>query len=168
MDVAIGAGDVHVAAEDELPAAPVDARHVVLECGQERDLGGVVFPAVRDVDRREHEVADDGLDDAGLVVELGMAEGGLLGEAGLGEVEADPRVAAGAVPVAPIAAEVAERLGNLLGLRLDLLKADDVGPLARHPLDRLRLAGANTVHVPGSDLHRALVIPRSPPRAPWR
>jgi hypothetical protein len=62
-----------------------------------------------------------------------MGEDGRLREALLADVQPDTGVGAGAVPVAPVAGEVAERLGNLLGLGFQLLQADDVRLVARMP-----------------------------------
>ena len=65
-------------------------------------------------------------------------------------------------------------LGRDLGrLGLQLLEADDVGPVARQPFAELGLARADAVHVPGCDFHATILevldLPRgfftdAPPR----
>jgi hypothetical protein len=68
-------------------------------------------------------------------------------------VERYARVAALAVPIRVIVGELAA-LGDLSGLGLDFLQADDVRLLALEPLANLALAGADAVDVPGRYLHR--------------
>src|SRR5262245_44887044 len=67
------------------------------------------------------------------------------------DVQRDARVALRAVPVAPVPLELAEPDGNLIGRRLDLLQAHDVGPLALDPVLQLSLTRADTVDVPCPD-----------------
>src|SRR2546427_13123836 len=49
--------------------------------------------------------------------------------------------------------------GDLRRGGLQLLQADDVGPIALQPLAQLRGAGANAVHVPGRDFHVGMISP---------
>src|SRR4029077_19149039 len=122
-----------------------------LEGAEEVHLGREILAPVGDVDRGHDEVAHGGGDDARLEVEGGVLEARSLGEDLAPQVEADARVAAGAVPVAPVAVELAELLGELGGRGFDLLQADDVRPVALQPFEELRGAGADAVDVPGSD-----------------
>ena len=93
-----------------------------------------------------------------LVVEGGMRERRALGQTACAHVQRHARVALRAVPVAPVALELAEPDRQLVGRRLDLLQADDVGLLALEPLLQLRLPRADAVDVPGGDLHRTAKI----------
>ena len=73
-----------------------------------------------------------------LVVERGMLERRAVGKARLAHVQADARVALAAVPVAPVALDLAEPHGQLVERRLDLLQAQHVGLLAVDPVLHLR------------------------------
>ena len=154
MDVPIRERDVEIPRDDEAAARRPHLPRPGAQGLEEAELRGVVLSAVGDVDRRDREVADLGRDDARLVVEGGMPEGRPRLAELLAEVEGDSRVAAGAVPVAPVAFGLEEQLGNLVGLRLDLLEADGVRPFGREPIAHLRLTGADPVDVPGRDFHR--------------
>src|SRR6185295_10273202 len=70
-----------------------------------------------------------------------------------------------AVPERVVVGELAA-VRHLVGPRLDLLQAHDVGSVAFQPVAELRLAGANAVDVPGGDLHAgvAAILSRSPIR----
>src|SRR5262245_61477947 len=63
------------------------------------------------------------------------------------------RVTLLAVPVTPVALHLAERGGNLIGRRLDLLETEDVGTFPLDEFLELRLPRADTVDVPGRNLH---------------
>src|SRR4051794_27025905 len=151
VDVMVGAGDVHVAAEDEPPAGRGHLAGPALQGAQEVHLGREVLAAVGDVDRGHHEVTGGSRHNARLEVEPGVLEAGRLREDLPPQVEAHPRVAARPVPVAPVAVQLAQLLRELGGGGLDLLQADHVRPVALQPLKELRLAGADAVDVPGSD-----------------
>jgi hypothetical protein len=58
------------------------------------------------------------------------------------------------VPVTPVALQLAEGLGHLVGGRFDFLKADDIRALAIDPFSDLLLARADAVDVPGGQLQR--------------
>src|SRR5262249_9486211 len=120
---------------------------------EEAHLRGEVLAAVGNVDRSDGQVSHRRGDDSVLVVELGMLESRPLREGRLANVEADAGVALLAVPVAPVAFHLAEHRGDLVGGRLDLLEAYDVGVVPLDPRSDLGFAGANPVDVPGSDLH---------------
>src|SRR3954447_11238020 len=153
VHVAIGAGDVDVAADDELFAFGVDALRPVGEGAQEGELRRIVFAAVRYVDRSEDGVAELAGDDARLHVEGWMREGRLLSS--ILEVQRHARISLHrrAVPVDVIVGDAAlER--HLVDVRLQLLQAEDVGPFLLQELAHLPGAGADAVHVPGGDLHK--------------
>ena len=156
------------------PAAS-DLGHERVEGVEEAHLGRIVPVAVGDVHGREDPVADLRGDDARLHVEGRMDVGGRTRERVLPEVEGDARVPLVAVPVAPVALEVAHERGHRFRRGLDLLQAQDVGLLASHPLEHGLGAGADAVDVPRRDLHASIsggnslpfavgVSPRSPGR----
>ena len=156
MHVEVGARDVQVAAEDE-PAArgARTARAYASERLEEAHLRREVLAAVRHVDRRDGQVADGRPRRCGSRSRTaGCVNAGARASDRLLHVQRDAGVALAAVPVAPVALEVAERRRDLVGRGLDLLQADDVRALARDPLLDLRLARADAVDVPGGDLHR--------------
>ena len=124
-----------------------------MSASRKRIFAREVLAAVRHVDGRDAHAADECRHDAGFVIEVGMGEHRLGRAAGLAHEERDARVGALPVPVGPVVGKPAERRGNLLARRLQLLQADDVRLLAADPLDQLRLARADAVDVPGRDLH---------------
>ncbi len=78
------------------------------------------------------------------------------------DVQADARIALGAVPVAPVAVEVEEKLGDLVRCGLDFLQADDVRAIPRDPFLDLRVTRPDAVDVPGGDFqNRACAACRS-------
>src|SRR4051794_12804703 len=79
-------------------------------------------------------------------------------------MKCNTRVRARAVPVAPVTAEVADRRGDLLDLRFQLLKADHVRLRALDPLEKLLVPRADAVDVPGGHFHAAAIL--CPPDAP--
>ena len=153
MHVHLGARDVDVAAQHQLAALGVQAPDPGDQALHEAQLRRIVLAAVRYVDRREHGVAHLRRDDARLHVELGMRERRCR-RADLGaDVQRHARVGAHAMPVHVVLGQLA-RLGNLYGLCLQLLQADDIGLVARQPVAELRCARPNAVDVPGRDLHK--------------
>jgi hypothetical protein len=80
-----------------------------------------------------------------------MKARGAVGGELAADVEADAGVALAAVPVAPVAVEIEEQVGNLLGRGLDFLQADDVRTLPRDPFLDLRVPRPDAVDVPGGD-----------------
>ena len=68
-------------------------------------------------------------------------------------MQCDARVSFSSMPVAPVALQLAEPDRKLIGGRLDLLQAQNVRLLFFKELMKLRLAGADSIHVPGRDLH---------------
>jgi hypothetical protein len=151
MHVHVAAGDVHVAAQHEIQAARAQPGRISDQRVEERDLRVEVLPAVRNVHAGEHCVLDLSLDDARLVIELGMPARDVVRETGA-DVQADARVSPRPVPVARISFN-RTALRDLIELRLDLLQADHIGLFRRHPLRKLLVARANPVHVPGGNLH---------------
>ena len=151
MDVDIGAGDVDVAAQDELATFVVQLFRPGGQGGEEGKLRRKVLAAVGHVHGGEHEIAERDVDDARLHVEFRMAEFGNLQELAT-NVQRDARIAAAAVPERVVVGELAA-LRHLIGTGLDLLQAHDVGAVARKPVAELRFPRADSVDVPGSDLH---------------
>ena len=82
-----------------------------------------------------------------------MMKAGRSGQRSRRTCKRDARVALAAVPVAPVALELEEQQRHLVEAGLDLLQADDVGPVALDPVEQLRLPRADAVDVPGRDLH---------------
>ena len=68
------------------------------------------------------------------------------------DVECDARIALPAVPVTPIALEIADGEGDLIGGGFDFLQADDVRALTLNPFLDLRVSRPDAVDVPGRDL----------------
>src|SRR6476660_5277312 len=96
-----------------------------------------------------------------------MVKGRTLGNRRLPRVQRDTRISLCPVPVAPVALDLTEPHGQLIHGRLDLLEAQDVGLLPVDELLELRLARANSVDVPGCDLHPSasiLFVPRLLPK----
>ena len=96
---------------------------------QKRHLRGEVLAPVRHVNRRHGDLAEGYRDDAVFEIEGGMREGRGVRPALLADVEAHAGVAFSAVPVAPVAVDVAEPHRQLIDRRLDLLQAHHVGTL---------------------------------------
>lgn len=90
--------------------------------------------------------------DAVFEIEFRMGERRPLGGERLADVQGDARVAFAAVPVTPVALEIEEKRGQLLGSGFDFLQADDVRALVRDPFLNLRVSRPDTVDVPGGDL----------------
>ena len=127
---------------------------------EERELGGEVLAAVRDVDGRGGEPLRRGLDDARLVVELRVRERHGGPERLRLQEEADARVPLVAVPVRRVARGRRERDRHLLRRGLQLLQADDVWRVRVEELEDLQLARADPVHVPRDDLHENISAKR--------
>ena len=117
----------------------------------------VVFAAVGHVDRRERHLAARRREPrrAGtlLEVEHRMLDDRRSGRERARDEQRDTGVALPAVPVCPVAFDVAQLERQLIERRLDFLKADDVRLFAGQPFEELRLSGADPVHVPRSNLH---------------
>src|ERR1043166_2352510 len=156
MHVHVRARDVHVAAEDQVQAALAERRGVCRQRMNERDLRLEVFSAIRNVHAGEHCVPDLGLYDPRFVIELRMLELHVLRESGP-DVQGHARAAARAVPVARISF-ARTGLRDLFGLRLDLLQADHIGLFAAHELHELLVPRADSVHVPGGNLHGPRIV----------
>src|SRR5262245_1503306 len=88
-------------------------------------------------------------------MERRMAEDGVDREPVFADVKPDTGIAFAGVPVGVVVGNLA-LFGDLVGFRLQLLEADDVGPVAIEPLAKLRRSGTNAVHVPRRDLHRGV------------
>src|SRR6185369_11712478 len=114
MNVHIGSRYVHVAAQEQR-----QARGLVM-CGEpfhgfeESHLPVEVLAAVGYVNRRDSKRRQSGGDDAVLVVEFGVVKGRTLQERLLADVQADSGVSPAAVPVAPVALDLAEPDGQLI------------------------------------------------------
>ncbi len=156
VHVRVGPRHVEVAAEDERPCRRLLLRGEQVERLEELHLGGKVLAAVRHVDRGHGEARQARRHDAMLVVECRMVEVRALGERLLSHVERDAGVALPAMPVAPVAFDVAQPDGQLVDRGFDLLEAEHVRLLAVDELLDLRLPGADAVHVPGGDLYQGL------------
>ena len=92
--------------------------------------------------------------DAVFVVELRMLKDpATIGKCVLAHVQPDAGVALAAVPVAPVALELAQPDRKLIERGLQLLQAQHVGLLALDELLQLRVARADAVHVPRGDFH---------------
>ena len=74
------------------------------------------------------------------------------------DVQRDARVALAAVPVTPVALDVAQPDGELVHGGLDFLQAEHVRLFALDEGLQLRLARADAVDVPGRDLHQRAII----------
>src|SRR3954452_9261511 len=96
------------------------------------------------------------------MIKVRMRELRLLGERLAAHVERDAGVGGGAVPVAPVAAEVADRFRNLGDGGFDLLQTDHVRLRGRYPLLKLRFSGADPVHIPCRDFHAAVILRSCP------
>jgi hypothetical protein len=100
--------------------------------------------------------------DAILEIEFRMGERRPFRGERLADVQRDARIPLAAVPVAPVAVEIEQQRGQLLGSGFDFLQADDVRALARDPFLNLRVSRPDTVDVPGGDLqNRACAAWRS-------
>src|SRR5664279_673030 len=159
LNVAVRERDVEVAAEEELPPFRPRRGRTTFESLEERELGGEVLSAVRNVKGRDREVRQMRLDDPRLVVEVRVREGDVSRERLPSEKQPDARVTLVSVPVRRVALGRDEGERKLLGRGLQLLQAENVGPLALEPLHDLQLPRPDSVHVPGDDLHR--VSPRT-------
>src|SRR5262249_54838934 len=91
-------------------------------------------------------------DDAVFVVEIGVCKRRTLGAGILPYMKADARIAFAAVPVTPVAFDIAQPHRQLVHRRLNLLQTQHVRPL---PLDEVQPSGLsrpNAVDVPGPNL----------------
>src|SRR6267378_1839869 len=152
MHVHLGARDVHVAAQNQLPAIGRQPRGPVAEARYECELRRVILAAVRHIDRCDDQVAMLHLHDARLHVERRMAEDGIDCEQILPDVQRYARIPFQGVPVRVVVGELGFG-GDLRRRRLQFLEAHHIGPVSRQPLGQLGGAGANPVDVPRGDFH---------------
>jgi len=157
MHVHVGPRDVQVAAQHERQAGILKPGSVCVEGFEELHLRRKVLTAVRDVDRRDGRLRQAHCDDAVLVIELRVMKRRPLGMKCLAHVEGDAGVALAAMPVAPVALELAQPDRQLIERGLDLLQAQNVGLFAFNKFLDVRLARANAVHVPRRQFHRAII-----------
>ena len=68
------------------------------------------------------------------------------------DVQTNSGVGLGAMPITAVALQLAKRGRDLGYSRFKLLQADYSRSLALNPFQKLRLARANSIHVPGCDL----------------
>jgi hypothetical protein len=154
VKVLVGVRHVEVAADDQWRTrAPrfTRPRHELLE---EPHLGREVLSAVRHVHRRHPDVGELHGQHPRLEVERWMHEARRLRRQRLLHEDRDARVAAVTVPPAPVAFRLEQQRRQLIGPRLDLLQADDVGRVTGDPVDHLSGTRADAVHVPRRDSER--------------
>ena len=95
-------------------------------------------------------------------IEFRMGTGGTLGRQRSADVKADARIALRAVPVTPVAVDIEQQFGDLIGCGFDFLETDDVRTVPRDPFLNLRVTRPDAVDVPGGDLqNRACAACRS-------
>jgi hypothetical protein len=168
VDVAVGGGDVEVAAQGEALRRLGGRLQPAAHPRQPLQLPGVVLtvdrPAVGDVEARHPDTGAGGRHQAGLRRTLL----GALPEAGHHVVDPDPGGDGHAVPAAlavegNLVTESVERHDRegLVG-QLGLLHAQHVGPGVLHPLLDVGQTGLERVDVPSSDPHELERYP-SPP-----
>lgn len=162
MHVHVRPSHVHVTREDELEPARVDIAHPRLHRFEKVELGRVVLAAVRNVDRREHHLAELRRDNPCLEVEVRMCQVGDIGESVAPHVQSDSRVRPRAMPIAGISLEIAESRGDLRLGRLQLLQTDDIGLVLVDPRFYLLLPSPDPVHVPSANFHVAHLTHRRP------
>ena len=153
MDVHVGSCDVEIAAQHQRPTRGFVVGREQFERIEESHLRRKVLAAVRHVDRRDGKCRQLGDDDAVLVVELRVLKNRLGGKCVLAHVQPDARISFAAVPVAPVALELAQPHRQLIQRGFQLLQAEHVRPLALDELLQLRVARTDAVHVPRGDLH---------------
>jgi len=156
MHVHVGPRDVHVAAQHERQTRILKPGSVRVEGFEELHLRRKILAAVGDVDRRDSRLRQAHRDDAVLVIEFRVMKRGPLGMKCLAHVKPDAGVALAAVPVAPVALELAQPDWQLVNRRLDLLQAEHVRLLAFEVFLHLRLTRADAVDIPGRNLHRGV------------
>jgi len=157
MHVHVGPRDVHVAAQHERQTRVLEPGSVRVEGFEELHLRRKILAAVGDVDRRDSRLRQAHRDDAVLVIEFRVMKRGPLGMKCLAHVKPDAGVALAAVPVAPVALELAQPDRQLIERGLDLLQAQNGGLFAFDEFLDVRLAGADAVHVPRRQFHRAII-----------
>ena len=151
----VGARDVQVAAEHERPAARLQRRGVGVHRLEKPHLGREILAAVRHVDRGDGQSAT-----AASTVTMRFSKSNVrMGErrAARAQSLADVQARRPSSPCRRASSTSSPRARrarrDLVGGGLDLLQADDVRALALDPLLDLRLPRADSVDVPGGDLH---------------
>ena len=76
MNILVGAGDVHVAAENKVQSAGPALRGIAFHGLEKTQLGGKILSAVRHVYGTDDEIADAGGHDPCFEVEIGVLESG--------------------------------------------------------------------------------------------
>src|SRR6266436_897216 len=158
-EIELGVRGVHVAAGHD-PLAPLAER---LREGEERLVEGELVPdtlrahsPVREIDVEQVEVGQLDVHEAPLAVEDRMVAHGARRERGLAGI-GDHAAIAGTLresPVARVAPGAPHPVGDLLGLELGLLHADEVGGLGGQEIGKALLPRrAEPVDVPGDELH---------------
>src|SRR5262245_25768431 len=82
-----------------------------------------------------------------------MRKAGAVGDGVFTDVQPDAGIPFPAMPVTPVALDLAEPHRQLVDRCLDLLQAQDVGLFLVDELPQLRFARAYAVHIPRCDLH---------------
>jgi hypothetical protein len=89
-----------------------------------------------------------------FVVEGWMGERRTEGREIVADQQCDARIAFAAVPIAPVALDLAERPDDLFSSGFDFLETDDSRTLACDPVLDLRATRPDAVDVPGRDLQK--------------
>src|SRR4030095_5574055 len=110
------------------------------------------------VHRRRRQTRDD---DPLLMVKIRMTEGRPFREKTVTDEQRDTGIGGRALTVAPRRARGHYDIGNFFGRRLDLLKTHNIRLFGGNDARHLTLSGADTVDVPGQNLH-ASARTRSP------
>src|ERR1051325_3025564 len=151
MDVLLRARDVDIPTDDHAFSARVNVGHVLFHLPQEFHLRGEILAAVGDINGNKYEPAGLGSDNSCFEIERRVVERRLFRKRIATDVETYPGVSLRSVPVAAITLELTQRRRNLRGRGFQFLETDNVGLLALNPLEHLRFARTNPVHVPGGD-----------------
>jgi hypothetical protein len=157
MDVHVGACDVHVSAQDERQTSAVELGRVRVQRFQEPHFRRKVLSPVGHVDRRDRRFGQAHADDPVLVIELRVMKRRTARMKRLANVKRNARVPLPAVPVAPVALELAEPHRQLIERRLDLLQAQHVGLFAFDEFLDLRLPRPDAVDVPRRQFHLDMI-----------
>src|SRR5437588_1247188 len=157
MYIKIRSRYVHIPAQHELAyfsrILGLERRGVLVERFEESHFRREVSTTVGHIDRPDGDTSDFRHNDSILAIERGMNEQRLLGRDFLADVKTDARVAFAAVPIAPVPLHLTQCRWHLVGLRLDLLQADDIRTLALDPLLALALTGPDPTDIPGRELN---------------
>jgi len=157
MYIKIRSRYVHIPAQHELAyfsrILGLERRGVLVERFEESHFRREVSTTVGHIDRPDGDTGDFRHNDSILAIERGMNEQRPLGRDFLADVKTDARVAFAAVPTAPVPLHLTQCGWHLVGLRLDLLQADDIRTLALDPLLDLALTRPDPIDVPGRELN---------------